>query len=250
MPTVDIKANDSNGPLAIADNGSVTLTWTSSNATSCIASGGWSGTKSTSGSQTISNIATSKTYTLACSGGSNIASDSVTVNTASSPWLATIYPNGQETLTEGDTINITWLANNLTSSQTMSVSIERFNDDGTNCGKKNIGTTPANQESFSWIIDSESGWQDVPDSCSAPFKYKIYIESQDSSNNLLSAESVNFFQIVPAPVAQEQSVVDRLLNGGQAVLQKTGNAIRQTASNIVSYFNDFIVNPIKNLFNR
>ncbi|HEX5429453.1 MAG TPA: dockerin type I repeat-containing protein, partial [Patescibacteria group bacterium] len=51
------------------------------NATSCTASNAWSGTKATSGSQSVSPASTS-TYTLTCtgSGGSGNASISVTVN--------------------------------------------------------------------------------------------------------------------------------------------------------------------------
>ena len=57
--------------------GEVTLTWSSQNATSCSASGDWSGSKGTSGSEDVSlDSVGSKTYTLNCSG----ASKSVTVN--------------------------------------------------------------------------------------------------------------------------------------------------------------------------
>ena len=46
------------------------LTWsTSPVASSCTASGGWSGTKFASGSETLATITSSKTYTLTCSWG-------------------------------------------------------------------------------------------------------------------------------------------------------------------------------------
>src|SRR3972149_9597364 len=67
-PTVDIKANNSNGPITISYNTSATLSWSSSNATGCTASNGWTGSKATSGSQSTSNLTSAKTYTLACSG--------------------------------------------------------------------------------------------------------------------------------------------------------------------------------------
>jgi uncharacterized repeat protein (TIGR01451 family) len=79
-PTVDIKANGSNGPITINYNSSANLTWTSSNADSCYASNAWSGTKSTSGSQSTGNLTASRTYTITCSGPGGSASDSVTVN--------------------------------------------------------------------------------------------------------------------------------------------------------------------------
>jgi hypothetical protein len=67
-PTVDLKVNNSDGPITVPYGSSITLTWTSSNANSCTASGGWSGSKSISGSLTLSNLTSSRTYTLSCSG--------------------------------------------------------------------------------------------------------------------------------------------------------------------------------------
>jgi hypothetical protein len=51
------------------------LTWSSTNATACTASGGWSGSKSTSGSHSVTPARTT-TYTLACTGsGGNVTKD-------------------------------------------------------------------------------------------------------------------------------------------------------------------------------
>ena len=51
------------------------LTWsTTPVATNCVASGGWSGTKFASGSQTLSTITSSKSYTLTCYWGNGTAS--------------------------------------------------------------------------------------------------------------------------------------------------------------------------------
>jgi len=79
-PTVDIKANNSDGPVSISYNTAANLTWTSANANSCTASGGWSGTKATSGSESTGNLISSKTYTITCTGTGGSDSDSVTVN--------------------------------------------------------------------------------------------------------------------------------------------------------------------------
>ena len=50
------------------------LTWsTSPAANSCVASGGWSGTKAASGTQTLPSITTSTNYTLTCTWGSGYA---------------------------------------------------------------------------------------------------------------------------------------------------------------------------------
>ena len=81
--TIDIKANCSNGPITIPYNTSASLTWNSSNADSCYASGAWSGTKALSGSQSTGSLTSSRTYTLTCTGPAGSASDSVTVNVGS-----------------------------------------------------------------------------------------------------------------------------------------------------------------------
>ncbi len=78
--SVDIKANGSDGPVSIPYGGSVTLSWTSSNANYCYASGDWSGQKATFGSETFTNLTSSKTYTLTCVGAGGSASDSVVVS--------------------------------------------------------------------------------------------------------------------------------------------------------------------------
>jgi hypothetical protein len=64
-------------------NQSATLSWTSTNADSCNASGSWSGAKSTSGSESVGNFTGSRTYTIVCNGRGGSATDSVTLNDSS-----------------------------------------------------------------------------------------------------------------------------------------------------------------------
>lgn len=74
-PTLTFSAN----PTTINSGQSSTLTWSTTNATGCTASGAWSGTRSTAGSQAVSPTATS-TYSLTCNGSGGSANRSVTVN--------------------------------------------------------------------------------------------------------------------------------------------------------------------------
>jgi hypothetical protein len=56
-------------PAAVTPGESATLTWSSTNATSCTASDAWSGSQPTSGSATVILQGTgAQTYTLICSG--------------------------------------------------------------------------------------------------------------------------------------------------------------------------------------
>lgn len=76
LPTIDIKANGSDGPVTVISGRPIVLSWTSTSATSCSASGRWYGTKSTSGSE-IENYAGQ--YYITCAGLGGTATDSVIV---------------------------------------------------------------------------------------------------------------------------------------------------------------------------
>ncbi len=71
-PTVDIIASRH----TVFRGGFNNLFWSSTNADSCVASGGWSGDKPTSGFLRIGPLSSSQTYTLTCSGPGGTASDS------------------------------------------------------------------------------------------------------------------------------------------------------------------------------
>src|SRR5271157_169345 len=81
VPTVSLSAN----PTSVASGGSATLTWSSTNATSCTASNGWSGAEATSGTQSLNNLTATTTYTLTCTGAGGSANQSVTVTVVPPP---------------------------------------------------------------------------------------------------------------------------------------------------------------------
>jgi len=66
---------------SVATNGSVTLTWSSTNASSCTASGSWTGALTTSGTKSVV-VAQNSTYSLSCTGAGASATASVVVATA------------------------------------------------------------------------------------------------------------------------------------------------------------------------
>ena len=77
-PTVSLSAADS----AVTSGGTATLTWTSTDAASCSAGGGWSGGKPVSGSELVGPLSTGTSFSLTCSNanGNAMAMVSVTVN--------------------------------------------------------------------------------------------------------------------------------------------------------------------------
>jgi len=77
-PVVNLESSTT----AVDSGGTVTLNWSSENATTCTASGGWSGTQPTSGSAISAALTSATTFTLTCTGeGVNaVKSVPVTVN--------------------------------------------------------------------------------------------------------------------------------------------------------------------------
>jgi hypothetical protein len=110
-PTITI----STVPTTITVGQSSTLTWSSTNATSCTASGAWSGAQATSGTVGESPTATgTSTYTLTCNGagGSANASAALTVNAAAPTVTLSISPTS---ITLGQSATLTWSSTNATS---------------------------------------------------------------------------------------------------------------------------------------
>jgi len=67
-------------PNTVAPGGSTLLTWSASDASGCSATGAWSGSKASSGSQTVNSIMAASTYTLTCTGTGGSTTRSATVN--------------------------------------------------------------------------------------------------------------------------------------------------------------------------
>ena len=110
-PTVDIKANGADGPISISSGTAATLSWASTDATSCTASNDWSGTKATSGSESTGNLTASKTYTLTCIGTGGSASDSVTVNVSASAKPGDINGDGSVNIFDASILASKWGTN-------------------------------------------------------------------------------------------------------------------------------------------
>ena len=118
VPTVTLSAS----PTGISAGGSSTLTWASTNATGCTASGGWSGAKAASGTEQITNILVVTIYSISCTGSggtSNVASATVAVSNSVTTANAgpgrtviagsTVRLSGEASVDpEGDPLQYTW----------------------------------------------------------------------------------------------------------------------------------------------
>lgn len=82
---VPVISSISFSPTTLIAGGSTTLTWSSSNATACLASGAWTGSQATSGSTTITQaLAGTYSYNLTCSGAGGSASGSAALGVTGS----------------------------------------------------------------------------------------------------------------------------------------------------------------------
>jgi hypothetical protein len=107
------------GSSSVAVGSSTTLAWSSVSATSCTASGAWSGTLATSGSETITPAAVGpQTYTLTCSnlgGPSASANVTLTATPETTTPAAPTLTLGASSIPADTTTTISWSSVNATS---------------------------------------------------------------------------------------------------------------------------------------
>ncbi len=86
-PTISFSAS----PNSVSAGSSSTLTWNSTNATGCNATGGWNGTQPVTGSASTGALNITTTYNLSCTGAGGTANASAIVTVAASPTVSSIY---------------------------------------------------------------------------------------------------------------------------------------------------------------
>lgn len=89
-------------PTAVSPGGSSVLEWSSTGATSCTASGGWSGSKLTSGTQSVGPLSVDTSFTLTCS---NLVGGQDVDNT-----LVTIIPDPDFSITSSNNLRLSSLS--------------------------------------------------------------------------------------------------------------------------------------------
>ena len=109
-PTVSLSVN----PSSVIKGSSSLLTWSAANATSCSASGGWSGGKALSGSQSTGALSANATYALTCSGTGGSATQSTTVTVSPKPTATVALSASPSTVASGGSSNLTWVSTNAT----------------------------------------------------------------------------------------------------------------------------------------
>lgn len=107
--------NFSASALTVDYDGETTLQWTTTDADSCVASGGWSGSKAVSGNETIQNLRASTTFTLNCSGPGGLANETVSVVVNDPPLPELTFNTSSQSVEYDGSITLVWSSNNTTS---------------------------------------------------------------------------------------------------------------------------------------
>ncbi|MEI7750172.1 MAG: LCCL domain-containing protein [Candidatus Moraniibacteriota bacterium] len=105
-------------PTSVVSGSASTITWSSvTNATSCTASNGWTGSKSTAGgSASTGALSTATTYTLSCTGAGGTTTKSATVSvTAPVPAPTLDFSASPTSITTGSSTTLFWSSTNATS---------------------------------------------------------------------------------------------------------------------------------------
>jgi len=120
VPAISLTASPNPSPY----NGVTNLSWNVSDATNCVASNGWTGTKNSNGGyQSIGNMNANTTFVLTCTGPGGNSTASVYVPVASQPAppvqqqnppIVTISASPTQA-TYGSVVNLTWNVSDATS---------------------------------------------------------------------------------------------------------------------------------------
>jgi hypothetical protein len=111
-PTATLSAN----PTSVTAGGASTLSWSSTNAATCTASGGWSGALATAGTQSTGALMADATFSLSCTGPSGTSAAAMATVSVTAPAAPTVTLAAKPAvISAGGTSTLTWSSTNATS---------------------------------------------------------------------------------------------------------------------------------------
>jgi len=194
LPTAQISSSVSSTEI----NNEFSLTWSSTNATSCSASGDWSNTIGTSGSVAITETSPgTKTYNISCSGGGNTATDSVSVEVTSPPVPSVSIETSVSSVVINNSFTISWSSTNADSCQASG----DWNDSIGLSGSKTITVSETGIKTYGIVCSNSNGStaEDsvlvtiVPEESDTAF-YGYVIDGYISGANVFIDQNYNFQQ--------------------------------------------------------
>ena len=194
LPTAQISSSVS----SIEINNEFTLTWSSTNAASCSASGDWSNTIGTSGSVAITETTPgTKTYNISCSGNGNTATDSVSVEVTSPPVPTVSIETSVTSIVVNNSFTISWSSTNADSCSASG----DWNDSIGLSGSKTITGSETGIKTYTVVCTHSNGStaedsvfvRIVPEESDTAF-YGYVIDGYISGANIFIDQNYNFQQ--------------------------------------------------------
>ena len=112
-PAPSVTFNAASTSLSVGQSAS--FTWSSSNAGSCQASGGWVGSKNTFGNETVGPLQQTTTFALSCSGAGGGTLREITVSVGQSADVRVTLDSDVSAVVEGGQAQISWTSTNADS---------------------------------------------------------------------------------------------------------------------------------------
>jgi len=103
-PTVSLLAS----ALSVTPGSSVELSWSTTDANSCSATVGWTGSRPVQGQESVGPLQQSQTFVLECTGEGGTATDQVVVNVAQVPFPTVVLSSSATTIVSGEQVTLTW----------------------------------------------------------------------------------------------------------------------------------------------
>ncbi len=111
-PTLTFTADNANLPYG----GATTLRWSSSNTLGCVASGGWGGSKPTSGAENTGTLTSNKSYTLTCVGQEGNIERTININVAAPAPPSITFSASPASIRLGESSTLSWSVGGVVSS--------------------------------------------------------------------------------------------------------------------------------------
>ncbi|MCA9364377.1 MAG: hypothetical protein KC736_00590, partial [Candidatus Moranbacteria bacterium] len=193
-PTLTLQAS----PSSVSYNSSSTLSWSSTNTTSCTAFSGWTGSKATSGSESTGNLTTSQTYTLSCTGPGGSITRSVEVNVG--PSVPAVLP--PVCSADGTSAQVRWTWPSGATSFALRINDTSNGWTGT-CSSVNSGDVCGELSTNSYVKTTIPGRQ-----------YQVWVHA--FANGVYSPASTVYTFSCPGPVTVTGRIYDQTTGQGVA----------------------------------
>ena len=251
-PTVNLSAE----PLSVLTGNETTLSWTSTNATTCSASGSWSGQKATSGSESVTiNTTGNNQFSLSCSGpgGSGSASVNVEGYENATGFVVDGYITGAEVFIDQDGNFISDNTDESTQSDSSgNFVIKKTTGDYVSIGGIDFDT----QNSLDNLLLWHKNFQEFDPKAITPVtSVASFLQEPDAINDMLGiAADINVFTFDPVANKGDDGPNDFLYEKGNqltTIALALQNAINEANNSLDTSQNIFlsISNVLSNNFN-